>query len=265
MDWRCGGALIILLGGFLCGCTGQEPQAARVAAAVRAPPPAARASSSSRQRVLRRAGAGAILAVFPGTEEGVADAASGLTLAADACALETCSVALFAQDGEAEAVRWIRAEVARRRAAGVPLRVALAGYGYGGAAAGETVRRLLRLSPQVPVDLLITVDAIRKGAIPFAKGTTASLVTLDRPLGGRGRSFFAYDGAPQAGANGPVQHVNYYQTASPFLRGASMAGATENYEVVRRWEGAVRHGNIDNYVSALVQADLLAFCRRALP
>jgi len=225
----------------------------------------ARQPSSVRQRVLRPAASGAIIAVFPGTEHGVANATNGLMLAAEACARETCSVALFAENGEGDAVRWIRSEAARRRAAGVALRVALTGYGYGGAAAGETARRLLRLSPPVPVDLLITVDAIRKGAIPFAKGTTASLVTLDRPLGGRGHSFFAYDGAPQAGANGPVEHVNYYQTASPFLRGASMAGATENYEVVRRWEGAVRHGNIDNYVSALIKADLLAFCRRALP
>ena len=86
MDWRCGGWLTILMGGLLCGCMESEPQAARVASGVRAAPPVARQPSSVRQRVLRPAASGAIIAVFPGTEHGVANATNGLMLAAEACA-----------------------------------------------------------------------------------------------------------------------------------------------------------------------------------
>lgn len=248
-----------------------------------APPPAARLmpeavsgapGEGARQRVLRTLAGGAIVVVFPGRERLNGGGQSGLARAAASCARLPANIALFADGAEEEAAAWILGRFDRpasptgghpasRRDTGFVRRgpaIAVAGYGGGGASAGETVRRILREREDVRIDLLVTVDAIRKGAIPLAKGTTASLVTLDRPIGGRGRSFFAYSAAPRPDGKRFLRHVNYYQTHSAFLRGASIPGASENYEIVRRWDGAVRHGNIDSYAAALVAADLRAVC-----
>jgi hypothetical protein len=244
------GLVLLALCGTGCGDPATPP--AQVAPNLRLPPYRhARRPDDEPFAVRRRAGGGPIVMLFPGSEDGVGWPSGGLLLALErALADRPCTLVLCGRNQERRAQAWLRRELGpRRRQSGRPL--ALLGYAQGGAAAAELAGRLAATPGLPPVDLLVTVDALKKSYVGVATGTTAALMTLDR------QALLAYTAAPPADGRRLRRHVNYYETESAFLRGAPMPQATENHRLSRPWPKTVRHGNIDSYAGPLAAADVL--------
>jgi hypothetical protein len=208
------------------------------------------------ERILRVEPAGPILVAFCGRTARRPWRYSPLARILRERALHSdCSAALFASDGEEKALSWIADQLRSAQRAGSRRRVGIVGYGYGGAAAARVADQLTRGDAH-RVDLLVTVDAMKKGTLELVTGTTASIFTLDQPVGGHARSFLAHTSAPPVDDRLLLRHVNYYQTASPLIRGAPIPTASENHEIARTWDGTLRHSTVDDFAAGLIGADL---------
>ncbi|MFH0910933.1 MAG: hypothetical protein V1918_05470 [Planctomycetota bacterium] len=235
---------------FLTGCGTEEQEARRLADALASsgaisllptelkPYAGPSAQASPTVRVLREEASGPVIVVFPGPAEEVANPNFGLSGALDRAMEGTpCSAALFGFNADEAAYRWVkeRARMHDRGFVGMP--VILAGYGYGGEAAGTLAWRLLE-DPDGPViHLLLTVDAIKR--IP-----------------GGLRSLVAYTHAPPVDRRRLLRHTNYFQNQSSLAHGAWMRGATENHDLTRLWPRVLSHATIDNYAASLAAADI---------
>lgn len=184
-------------------------------------------------------------------------APSGIRLAVDrASRLAPCSAAAFSVDDRRQAEAWLKEECDRRRHAGRVPRVVLAGHSLGAAQACELAKRLLRREPDIRIELLVTVDAIKSTTLGATTGITTTLLTLNNPIPGKKAYFIAYNDAPAPDGERMIAHTNYYQIYSTLYHGGPMDHAHENHRLEPRPEDIVNHGSADDYAFPYVLADL---------
>lgn len=207
-------------------------------------------------QIMRRDARGPILVVFcdhpldpKAPPDGVRRAA--LEVAAQA---PTLSAAAFYRGVAERGEQWLNAEISRREFQGESPRVILAGAGLAATAASEAAWRVLRNYDRVTVDLLVTVDAVKAGAVARTTGMATAAIKSANPIPGTRRDTIAYEGAPRPDGIRLRAHTNYYQTDTALLHGAPMPGATVNQRIVGP-RHTVNHGNVDDYAYPMIRAD----------
>ncbi len=170
------------------------------------------------------------------------------------------SAACFYWDSRSLALRWVREQMNERRKRGMPPRVILAGHGPGATEACDAARELLR-DDDVEIVLLLPVDAVRAAGSTGATAYAAGNAIVNRLPGVR-HSFTAYTDAPAPDGKRLWTHINYHQDNSPNFHGAAMPRA-ENHRIAD-WTGLLNHGNADDFVLPLLQADLKYAIARGL-
>lgn len=172
-----------------------------------------------------------------------------------------CSAATFFWSENILAERWIEDQLERRRRAGLPPRLILAGHGLGASAASEMAKTVMARNQDVEIVLLLTVDAVKTGRIESAAGVAGSAIVNRLP--GVNMNFIAYDAAPAPDGRRLWSHINYYQDKSQAYHGAAMPGA-ENHHI-DDWTGALNHGDADDFVYPLLTVDIRAALERGTP
>nr|MBN2711214.1 hypothetical protein [Planctomycetota bacterium] len=175
-----------------------------------------------------------------------------------------CSAAVYDYSDRVNAAAWLASECNRRIRAGRVTRVVLVGHSIGATAAGEIARQLVEKKNSVQVFLLVTVDAIKSGAISSTTGITSTILTLNNPIPGMKSYFTSYDGTPPVDGVRLVSHVNYYQGNTTIYHGCPMAGASENHLVTTVPVDAVNHGNVDDYAYPMILGDLRVAVRKGM-
>ncbi len=173
------------------------------------------------------------------------------------------SAGIFHEKERDRARRWLLGEIRHRRRAGYTPRLVLGGHAAGATAAGELAGDLLDREPDVVIELLLTVDAVKSTAMGTTTGVAGTLLTLNNPIPGKTAHFVAWDGTPDVDGRRLLAHVNYYQTETGLAHGARIRSASENHHVTSTPAEAVNHGNIDDFAYPLLRADLAGALRRA--
>lgn len=219
-------------------------------------PPDARTTVAHDAHVIRSSPDGPVLLVFCDAPLDPRTPPDGVRRAAMALAEQTpaLSAAAFYQGSQRQGEKWMAGELARRRARGISPRAMLAGAGVSGTAASEAAWRLLREQPDVVIDLLVTVDAVKTGTVARTAGIATAAIKTANPIPVAKVDTIAYENAPRPDGVRLRVHTNYYQTKTKLLHGAPMPGATLNH-AVEGPGGTVNHGNVDDYAYPMMLAD----------
>ncbi|MDR3077666.1 MAG: hypothetical protein LBV15_02755 [Planctomycetota bacterium] len=210
-------------------------------------------------RIARSSDFGQVLAVFSTLPLARGTPPDGVSRAAlRALGRRDCSAAFFHWQRRDLAEDWIREQLERRRRAGRPARLILAGHGHGGAAAADAAHAILSRDADAAIILLLTVDAVKTDRLAAAAGSA-----IVNRIPGVSANFMAYDSAPVPDGIRLWSHVNYYQDGSEPTRGTAMPGA-ENH-LARDPSGLLNHGNIDDFMFPLLVADFRAALERRVP
>ena len=211
--------------------------------------------ASERMQIISESRSGPILVVFTAfplqdsaPPDGVRKAVS------ESSFYRTSSSAAFFWSERELSGRWLSEQIAARQKNGETPRLIIAGYSLGATEAAETARRLLKRYPDVQIELLITVDAIKTGKISSAVGVTGSVISMANPVPGKNIVFTSYDSAPEPDGRRFKKHVNYYQSNSRIYHGAAMPAAVN--QRLTASSQALNHGNSDDYARPFIMADL---------
>jgi len=238
------------LPGMLC--------AVLLAGCSRAPePPPVPPEPTERARLIRQADQGVVavvLAPHPLSADAPPDGVHRALVTAAQSA--PCAAAAFLYTERVQAERWILSECARRRQAGIAPRVVLAGHSLGATEAGELAKRLLAATPDIVVEMLVTVDAVKTGTIGATTGMSATVLTLANPIPGKDVYFLAYSGTPRADGTRVRSHVNYYQLETKLYHGAPIGGASENHRIQADPARSLSHATVDDHAFPMVLSDL---------
>ncbi len=171
----------------------------------------------------------------------------------DAAAAGPCAAAVFFQEEQRAAEAWVREECQHRREHGLAPRLALGGHSTAGAEVCELAKHLLATEPDLTIELLVTVDAVKNGGLGGATSAAAALLT--QPVPKVAPAFSAYRGAPRVDGRRVLAHANYYQLQTAGYQGGPMPGTANNFPLLSEPSYAINHGNVDDYAYAYVLAD----------
>jgi hypothetical protein len=213
-----------------------------------------------REFIVKDSATGPIVLIFPGRSAPTDDPTLGIRGTAMRIARKVDgSVAIFSWMSYPLARKWVEREAAERRAAGRPARLALVGHSWGGEAASEFVREVLKTGAVDDVPVLVTIDSIHKGYVGCFLRELPSMLTLEIFFRHR-LALTGYARTPVPDGRGLLRHVNYYQQDSPQLCGRPIRTASENHEVWLDRGREPGHGNLDNLVAEFVAEDVRRAC-----
>lgn len=207
--------------------------------------------------ILEENDSGPIVVLFPGRSAPTNDPNLGILQTAEILAERmTGSIAVFNVHAYKAASEWLQRQSAIRRQNGEPRRLAVVGHSWGAGAGGRLLEQGLADDLVDEVTTFVTIDGIEEGYLWVFFGHMPSVFSLEILFPHR-LCVLSLTEAPAPDGKRFREHINYYQIDSPHLSGYVIPTATQNHEVWFDRGFELGHGNLDNYISHLVVADVM--------